>query len=117
MTRLLPTLEATIRTLRATNPLLPIHVVVPSHLLGVWLTPRLFADTGHLGIDFVLLPELAWKVAAPRVLVEGRTRIPENVDLALGGCCVTENDPDRQCNQCGHSWRTTRKAGFHASRL
>lgn len=83
MKRLLPRLEATIRTFRVTDPLLPVHVIVPSHLLGAWLMPRLFADTGHLGIDFVLLPELAWKVAAPRVLVEGRTRIPENVDLAL----------------------------------
>jgi len=44
MRRLLPALEATIRALRATNPLLPVQVVVPSHLLGAWLTPRLFAD-------------------------------------------------------------------------
>lgn len=83
MQRLRSRLEATIRTLRAGDRLLPVHVVVPSHLLGAWLAPRLFADTGHLAIDFLLLPELAWKVAAPRVLVEGRTRIPENVDIAL----------------------------------
>jgi ATP-dependent helicase/nuclease subunit B len=76
-------LEALIQAVRAEDPLLPVHVVAPSHLLGAWLTPRLFAETGHLGIDFLLLPELAWKVAAPQVLVEGRSRIPENVDLAL----------------------------------
>jgi ATP-dependent helicase/nuclease subunit B len=83
MMQLLPSLESAIRALRATNPLLPVQVVVPSHLLGAWLTPRLFADTGHLGIDFLLLPELAWKGAASRLLAEGRTRVPENVDLAL----------------------------------
>ena len=99
MTRLLPGLEATIRTLRATDPLLPIHVVVPSHLLGAWLTPRLFPETGHLGVHFLELHELAWTVAAPRVLVEGRSRIPENVDLALllaeaGEAAKAEGTPD-----------------------
>ena len=76
-------LEATIRELRTPDPLLPVHVVIPSHLLGAWLAPRLFAETGHLGLHFLELHELAWKVAAPRVLAEGRARIPENVDLAL----------------------------------
>ncbi len=26
--------------------------------------------------------------------------------VALGGCCVTGNDPNRQCNECGHTWRS-----------
>ncbi len=83
MTRLVSALEATIRTLRASDPLLPIQVVVPSHLLGAWLTPRLFADTGHLGLHFLELHDLAWKVGAPRALARGLARIPEDVDLAL----------------------------------
>ena len=83
MTPLISTLESTIRTLRAADPLLPIQVVVPSHLLGAWLAPRLFAETGHLGIHFLELHDLAWKIAALRVLAAGFTRIPEDVDLAL----------------------------------
>jgi hypothetical protein len=54
--------EAAVRGVRAGRPLLPVAVVAPSHLLGAWLRPRLFAETGHLGIHFVLLPELAWRV-------------------------------------------------------
>ena len=40
-------------------------------------------ETGHLGIHFLELHDLAWKVAGPRLLAAGRTRIPEDVDLAL----------------------------------
>ena len=76
-------LERSIRDLRADDPLLPVAVVVPNHLLGVWLSQRLFADTGHMAIDFVLAHELAWRVAAPGLLREGRARVPENVGLAL----------------------------------
>jgi hypothetical protein len=75
--------EAAVRAVRGGEALRPVTVVVPSHLLGAWLAPRLFADAGHLAIDFALLPELAWRVAAPRLLAEGRGRVPENVDLAL----------------------------------
>ena len=25
----------------------------------------------------------------------------------LGGCCGTENDPDRHCNDCEHQWAKT----------
>lgn len=76
-------IEDAVRRVRAGNPLLPVAVVVPSHLLGHWLNPRLFADTGHLAIDFVLLPELAWRAAEPKLLPQGRGPVPENVDLAL----------------------------------
>ena len=60
-----------IRELRSGDAFLPIAVVVPSHLLGAWLAPRIFAETGHLGIGFHLLPELAWRVAEGRALAEG----------------------------------------------
>lgn len=29
----------------------------------------------------------------------------ERGELALGGCCVGDNDPDRTCKACGHNWR------------
>jgi len=76
-------LEHAVRTLRAANPFLPVAVVVPNHLLGVWLSRSIFRDTGHMAIEFVLAHELAWKVAAPSLLCEGRARLPENVGLAV----------------------------------
>ena len=78
-----PALEAVIRELRAKEPFLPVAVVVPNHLLGVWLSRSIFRDTGHMAIEFVLAHELAWKIAAPSLLREGRVRLPENVGLAV----------------------------------
>lgn len=78
-----PRLEGAVLTLRAGNPFLPVQVVVPNHLLGVWLSRSIFRDTGHMAIEFVLAHELAWKVAAPSLLREGRTRVPESVGLAI----------------------------------
>ena len=75
--------EAAVRHVRSGNPLLPVSVVVPSPLVGQWLGARLFADTGHLAIEFLSLHELAWRVAAPSLLAQGRARVPESVDLAL----------------------------------
>jgi len=83
-------LEARVRELRRENAFLPIAVVVPSHLLGAWLAPRLFADTGHLAVGFLLLPELAWRVAEGRALAQGRGPVPENVDLALVLAAATD---------------------------
>src|SRR5262245_38241361 len=77
------TLEQAIRDLRGGDPLAPVAVVVPNPLLGVWLGRTIFAATGHAGIDFVMAHELAWRVAMPRLLGEGRARTPENVDIAL----------------------------------
>jgi RecB family exonuclease len=76
-------IEARVRELRSGHPFLPVAVVVPSHLLGTWLAPRLFVDTGHLAISFLLLPELAWRVAEAGALAQGLGAVPENVDLAL----------------------------------
>ena len=25
--------------------------------------------------------------------------------VALGGCCISENDPEWHCKQCSHEWR------------
>ncbi len=29
----------------------------------------------------------------------------ERGEVALGGCVVSEGDPDHQCGSCGHEWR------------
>ncbi len=36
-----------------------------------------------MAIEFMLVHELAWRVAAPRLLADGRATVPENVGLAL----------------------------------
>ena len=74
--------EAVIR-LRGGDATLPIHVIVPNHLLGVWLSRSIFAETGHFAIDFVLPHELAWRIAAPHELPKGRAPAPEYADQAL----------------------------------
>ncbi len=78
-------LERQVVALRAAagDPMLPIRVVVPTHLLGVALSRALFAGAGHVGIHFLLAEELAWFIAAPGALALGRTIIPEGADLAL----------------------------------
>ena len=76
-------LERAIVSARAGEPLRPVAVVVPDHLLGVWLSRSIFAETGHMAVDFLLAHELAWRVALPGLLAQGRARTPEHVDLAL----------------------------------
>jgi hypothetical protein len=31
-------------------------------------------------------------------------------DIALGGCCVSDDSPNRECLSCGHQWRAERRA-------
>ena len=76
-------LEGAIREVRGGDSLRPVAVLVPNPLQGLWLSRRVFADTGHIAIDFLLPRDLAWRIALPGLLAEGRARIPENVDLAL----------------------------------
>ncbi len=76
-------LERVIRALRAENPFLPVTVIVPNHLLGLWLSRSIFSDTGHMAIEFALAHETAWRVATPGLLSQGRARVPESVGLAL----------------------------------
>ena len=28
----------------------------------------------------------------------------EKKEIVLGGCCVTDNDPKYECNDCGNQW-------------
>jgi len=28
----------------------------------------------------------------------------EKKEIVLGGCCVTDNDPKWECNECSHQW-------------
>jgi hypothetical protein len=36
----------------------------------------------------------------------------EKVEVVLGGCCIEENQPDRQCLSCGHSWIIQRRSAL-----
>ncbi len=89
-------LEDAIRGLRTDNPFRPVAVLVPNHLLGVWLSRSIFTETGHMAIEFMLAHELAWRVAAPGLLSDGRVTVPEDVGLALllGAIPEAVRDPD-----------------------
>src|SRR5713101_3099326 len=76
-------LEVAVRTFRAADPFLPVHVVVPNHVLGTLLSRALFADTGYLAIHVELPHEFAWSVAARECLAAGLLPVPEEVDLAI----------------------------------
>ncbi len=86
--------EAAVVRLRGGDATLPIHVLVPNHLLGVWLARSIFAETGHFAIDFLLPHELAWRLAAPRLLPEGQAPVPEYVDQALLLAAIAEAAQD-----------------------
>ena len=75
--------ETSIRNFRASDPFLPIHVLVPNHVLGTLLARALFADTGYLAIHVELPYEFAWSVAARDSLGAGLLPVPEEVDLAI----------------------------------
>ena len=76
-------IEAAVRTCRAADPFLPIHVLVPNHVVGTLLARSLFADTGYLAIHVELPHEFAWSVAARESLGAGLLPVPEEVDLAI----------------------------------
>lgn len=75
--------EAAIRTFRAADPFLPVHILVPNHVLGTLLSRALFADTGYLAIHVELPHEFAWSVASRDSLAAGLLTVPEEVDLAI----------------------------------
>lgn len=33
----------------------------------------------------------------------------ERDEIALGGCCIDPDGPERKCTACGHEWRIKRK--------
>ena len=33
----------------------------------------------------------------------------ERNEIALGGCCIDLEDPERKCTSCGHEWRIKRR--------
>lgn len=76
-------IEAAVRACRAQDPFLPIHIVVPNHVLGTLLARALFVDTGYLSIHVELPHEFAWSVAARDSLGAGLLPVPEEVDLAI----------------------------------
>lgn len=30
-------------------------------------------------------------------------------EIALGGCIIGDNDPERRCLKCGHEWRIVKR--------
>ena len=91
--------EAAISTFRAADPFLPVHILVPNHVLGTLLSRALFADTGYLAIHVELPHEFAWSVASRESLAAGLLPVPEEVDLAIvleaGAAAVSEGStPD-----------------------
>ena len=76
-------IEAAIRKFRASDPFLPIHVIVSNHVLGTLLGRSLFADAGYLAIEVQLPHEFAWSLAAQESLHSGLLPVPEDVDLAI----------------------------------
>jgi ATP-dependent helicase/nuclease subunit B len=75
--------EAAVRQCRAADPYLPIHIVVPNHVLGTLLARALFPDTGYLAIHVQLPHEFAWSIAGRASLAAGLLPVPEEVDLAI----------------------------------
>lgn len=31
-------------------------------------------------------------------------------EIALGGCCIDDDSPERRCLKCGHEWRIVRRS-------
>ena len=81
--KLVARVEAAVLTCRAANSFLPVHVLVPNHVLGTLLARAIFADTGYLAVHFELTHEFAWGVAARDSLGAGLLPVPEEVDLAV----------------------------------
>lgn len=39
----------------------------------------------------------------------------ERGEVALGGCCIGDNDPERRCLKCEHEWHIKRRDSVAAS--
>ena len=75
--------EAAIVKQRAADALLPIHVIVPNHVLATLLERALFSDTGYIAVHVEMPHEFAWRIARDRALAEGFLPTPEDVDVAI----------------------------------
>ncbi len=85
---LLAAITAAIVRLRGADPMLPVSVLVPNHVLGTQLARALFASTGQIAIEFLLPHEFAWKCAARQALAEGLLPVPDQVDVAIAMDCA-----------------------------
>ncbi len=36
-------------------------------------------------------------------------KMAERNEIALGGCCIDLEGPERKCTSCGHEWRIKRR--------
>ena len=55
--------EAAIVKQRSADALLPIHVIVPNHVLATLLERALFSDTGYIAVHVEMPHEFAWRIA------------------------------------------------------
>lgn len=62
------------------------------------ITGTIIATISALIISFILWGEILLNS-------EGKHDL-ENRKIVLGGCCVSENDPDKECNDCGTRYKT-----------
>ncbi|MGE0453999.1 MAG: PD-(D/E)XK nuclease family protein [Vicinamibacteria bacterium] len=76
-------LEAAIRDLRRDDAFRPIEVIVPTPLLGQWLSRRIFADSGHFAVRLSRAEDLAWRILEPEALATGERPAPEFAELAM----------------------------------
>lgn len=83
-------LEAAIVALREKDAFLPIHVLVPAPLLGLWLGRTIFAETGHVAVYFEKPEQLAWRLVEPAALDEVLRPAPEFAELAMVLAAVRE---------------------------
>ena len=54
------------------------------------------------------IAEIFWGYPAD---VESMEESIEKKEIVLGGCCVTDNDPKWECNDCLHRWGTREEDG------
>lgn len=67
--------------------------------------PKKCPKCGHSPVAVILWGMPAWSKQMEKDEKAGR--------LFIGGCCVTENDPQWHCNKCGHEWGFKRKRRKH----
>lgn len=93
-----PTLEdafsEAVGTLRAGHPLDPIHVLVPTHVLGRHLMRTVARRAGVcFNVRFVTFPDLAEQVACERLAASGRMALPPLGDFLIARKAIKARVP------------------------
>ena len=93
-----PTLEnafcEVIGALRAGDPLNPIHVLVPTHVLGRHLMRTVARRSGVcFNVRFLTFPDLAELVACERLAASGRVALPPLGDFLIARKAIKARVP------------------------